>query len=70
MTSTPLKKYLAKLLIGKTFRFTCDCLIPIDVVGVVKDFEISNNEIIFIVDVNGKYIKIGENHPNMTIYPI
>ena len=43
---------------------------PIDVVGEVKDFEISNNEIIFIVDVNGKYIKIGENHPNLSIYPI
>lgn len=57
-------------MIGKTFRFACDCLMPIDVVGVVKDFEISNNEIIFIVDANGKYIKIGENHPNMTIYPI
>ena len=57
-------------MIGKTFRFTCDCLMPIDVVGVVKDFEISNNEIIFIVDANGKYIKIGENHPNMLVYPI
>ena len=39
----------------------------IDVVGVIVDFEIVNNEIIFFVDVNGKIIKIGENHPNMYV---
>ena len=38
-----------------------------DVDGVVRDYELSQNEIIFIVDVGGKLIRIGENHPNMKI---
>jgi hypothetical protein len=42
----------------------------INIEGIIKDFEINNNEIIFIVDVKGKYIKIGENHPNMLVKPI
>lgn len=66
----PIKKYMAAQFIGKRLHFKCECLIPIDSVGIIKDFEISNNEIIFIVDVNGKYIKIGENHPNMYINSI
>jgi hypothetical protein len=35
---------------------------------VVVNHEIVNNEIIFLVDVGGKIIKIGENHPNMYIH--
>lgn len=61
----PIKKYMAAQFIGKRLHFKCECLIPIDSVGIIKDFEISNNEIIFIVDVSGKLIKIGENHPNL-----
>ena len=64
------KHYIAKQLIGKKLHFKCDCLFKIDHTGVVKDFEITNNEIIFIVDVNGKLIKIGENHPNLQVIAI
>ena len=62
-----LKNFIAKKLVGSKFRFTCDCIVPLDVVGVVKDFEILNNEIIYLIDVGGKIIKIGENHPNLMI---
>lgn len=61
------KEYIARHLIGQRLHFTCDCLMHIDVVGTVVDFEIKNNEIVFMVDVSGKIIKIGENHPNMYI---
>jgi hypothetical protein len=61
------KTYIAQQLIGKKLQFKCDCIIPMDVVGIIKNFEISKNEIIFIVDVDGKLIKIGENHPNLYV---
>jgi hypothetical protein len=38
-----------------------------DFFGYIKDYEISNNEIIFLIDNKGKIVKIGENHPNMYI---
>lgn len=65
-----IKSYIATQFIGKKYHFKCDCLFSIDVIGVIKDFEIISNEIIFIVDVDGKIIKIGENHPKMTIEEI
>jgi hypothetical protein len=61
------KKYIAEQIIGKTLHFKCDCLFPLDHVGIIYDYEIKNNEIIFIVNVDGKPIKIGENHPNLYI---
>ena len=63
----PLKDYLAKQMLGKHLHFHCDCIVSMDVDGVVRDYELSQNEIIFIVDVGGKLIRIGENHPNMKI---
>jgi hypothetical protein len=42
-------------------------LFPIDHIGIIIDYEISKNEIIYLVDVNGKIIKIGENHPNLAV---
>ena len=61
------KDYIAKEFIGRRVHFKCDCLFPLDHVGVIKDYEINNNEIVFIVDVDGKIIKIGENHPNLQV---
>lgn len=66
----PIKNYMAKQFIGKKLHFVCDCLMPINIVGSIKEFEINNNEIIFIVDVGGKLIKIGENHPNLRVEEI
>lgn len=64
------KDYIAKEFIGRRVHFKCDCLFPLDHVGMIKDYEINNNEIVFIVDVSGKIIKIGENHPNLQVIPL
>ena len=65
---TPIKSYIAEGFVGKTFRFKCDCLLNIDIVGVVKGWSLYQGEIIFEVYTDtGKLIKIGENHPNMQI---
>lgn len=61
------KDYIGESLKGHKLRFKCDCLVPLDVTGTIKDYEIISGEIIFIVDVNGKIIKIGENHPNLYV---
>lgn len=63
----PVKQYIAELFINKTFRFKCDCLIPIDVIGTVKDYNINNSEIILFVNVNNKLIHIGLNTPSLHI---
>lgn len=64
---TPIKQYIAQQFIKNTYHFTCDCLIPLDVIGTVKDYNISNNEIILIVSVNNKIIHIGLNTPSLYI---
>ena len=61
------KEYIAKQLIGKKLYFECDCLFPLHHEGTINDFEIENNEIIFLVNINGKLIRIGENHPNLKV---
>ena len=65
---TPIKTYLAETMVGKRVHFRCDCVLNIDVVGVVKGWSLYQNEILWDVLLdNGKLIKIGENHPNMNI---
>ena len=65
-----IKDYIAKQLLNKTFHFKCNCLVKFDIIGKVVDYEIVNNEIIFIINSDNKMIKIGENHPNLEIYII
>ena len=64
------KQYLGEQFLDKKFHFTCECLIPFDVVGIIIDYTIEGNELILHVDVNGKVMKIGENHPNLKIEPV
>lgn len=65
---TPIKTHIANSLVGQKVHFKCDCLLNIDLVGVVKDWELHQNEIIWdVMTDSGKLIKIGENHPNMNI---
>lgn len=64
------KKYIASEFVGRKLRFKCDCLLPLDHIGTIKDYDIIKNEIVFIVEVNGKLIKIGENHPNLQVTAI
>lgn len=61
------KDYIAKQLYGKRLHFHCECIMNIDVEGRIIGHEMSGEEIIFLIDVDGKIIKIGENHPNMFI---
>lgn len=61
------KQYIGEKLIGEKLRFKCNCLLPIDIIGEVVDFELNNNEIIWVISSNGKIYKFGENHPNMYI---
>ena len=64
---TTFKDYIAQQLIGEKLHFKCDCLFPLNHIGIIKDYEIINNEVIYIVEVNEKIIKIGENHPNLLV---
>ena len=61
------KNYIAQQLIGKKLYFECKCLFPLHHEGIIKDFEIENNEIIFLVEIDNKIIRIGENHPNLKV---
>jgi hypothetical protein len=62
------KQYIAKSMIGKSLYIKCDCpMFPINGHGIIKDYEIVNNEILFKVLYNGKLISLGENHPNLKV---
>lgn len=63
----PIKQYIAEQFINNTYHFLCDCLIPLDITGTVKDYNINNSEIILIVSVNNKLIHIGLNTPSLHI---
>ena len=66
----PFKTYIAKQFVGASLRFKCDCVFPMDVDGIIKDYEIVDGEIIFKVLVGNKIINIGENHPKMMVKPL
>lgn len=61
------KQYIAEQLIGKKLKFKCNCIFPINHVGTIVDYKFIQNEIIFIVDIDGKIVQLGENHPNLYV---
>lgn len=64
----PIKSYMADSLVGKKLHFKCNCLLNIDVVGIVKGWSLYQGEIVWDVYTDkGRLIRIGENHPNMNI---
>lgn len=64
----PIKNYIAEQFINKSFHFKCDCLIPIDVIGNVKEYKITGHEIVLYVMIeNNKIIQIGLNTPSLQI---
>lgn len=64
----PIKRYIANQFIGKTFHFKCDCVIPIDVVGEVKDAETIGSEIILLVNTGShKLLHIGLNTTSLVV---
>ena len=58
----------SKSFIGNTYRFKCDCIMHLDVTGVVVDSEIIGSELILIVSSNGKVVRIGMNLPSLSIH--
>jgi hypothetical protein len=64
------KDYIASRLIGAKLHFQCDCIFPLDVEGTIVDYNIINEEIVFLVNVDGKIIRIGENHPKLFVNPM
>ena len=65
-----IKEHIAKQFIDHTYRFKCDCIVPFDIIGTVKDYQISGNEIVLLVEVNGKIIHIGLNTSALNIEAI
>jgi len=64
---TPIKEYLGITFVGNTYHFKCDCIVPLDLTGTVVDYEISNNEIILLVQHDSKIIHVGLNTPSLLI---
>ena len=58
---TPIKNYIGETFLNKTYRFKCDCLVPFDLIGTVKDYQIIGHEIVLLVSVNNKVVHIGLN---------
>lgn len=68
---TPIKDFIAKTFLKKAFHFSCNCLLDLDVKGIVNDYEVIGNEIVLIVSRDdGKIIHIGLNTPSLEIEEI
>lgn len=58
--------YIGRSFIGNTYHFWCDCLIKLDVTGIVLSYTISNKEILLKVK-SDKELTIGLNTPTLKI---
>ena len=61
------KEFVAQHLTAHTVRFICDCIIRLDVTGVVTGYEMNGSEIVYIVDTGDRRVKIGENTPKLEV---
>ena len=66
----PLRDYLCSIFINNTYHFYSDCILRIDVVGIVADIDYISGEFVFVVNVDGKSVKIGWNTPKLQISKI
>lgn len=62
-----IKTYIARQFLNKRYHFKCECLIPLDFVGEVKDYNIEQDEVLLYVELNNRLITIGLNHPKLMI---
>lgn len=62
-------EYLYSFLIGKKYRFKCDCTIPLDISGIVKDIKIISSEVYIYIERQDdkKLRRIVASHPNLMI---
>ena len=44
-----IKELIAEQLLYKQVHCKCECVFPLDFFGYIKDYEVSNNEIIFLI---------------------
>lgn len=66
----PIKDYIAEQFLGRTYHFKCDCLLALDIIGTVLDYTTTDHEIILhvsLISEKEKIVKLGLNHPNLTI---
>lgn len=61
------KEYIINQFKGRRVRFLSDCVAKFEITGTVVDTESNGSEIIYIVDVGGKLLKVGENTPKLMI---
>lgn len=61
------KEYIINHFKGRKVRFLSDCVARFEAIGTVVDTENNGSEIIYIVDVGGKLVKVGENTPKLMI---
>lgn len=61
------KHVVGSLFKGKRIHAVCDCIIKLDVTGVVESFYVDSGEIIYLLNTGEKVIKLGENTPGLKI---
>lgn len=61
------KELFGEYLKGKRVHYKCTCLFPIDVIGIIIDYRVELNELVFTLEANGKRIDVGENSPKAKI---
>ena len=62
------KQYVGSTLLNRKVHFACNCIIGLDVVGTVVNYEIVGTEIVYLLATDdGKLIRIGENTPDLRI---
>lgn len=62
------KKYVGDALLNRKVRLACDCIIGLDVIGTVVNYEIVGSEIVYLLATDdGKLIRVGENTPDLRI---
>ena len=64
---TPIKEYIGKSFVGKSYHFKCNCIMNLDISGVVCDYEIIGNEVVLLVMHENKVVRIGLNTPSLMI---
>lgn len=61
------KDYIQSLFIDRKVRFTSDCIVKLDITGMVVGVEHSGSELIYLVNTGTRIVKIGENTSKLTI---
>lgn len=61
------KDYIKELFLHRRVHFVADCIVKIDITGMVVDVENSGSELIYVVDIGNRLVKIGENTSKLRV---